>query len=321
MAPDIFIHKRGIVMHVILGAGGVIGNELARNLYGLTDRIRLVSRHPRPVNTNDQVFAADLTHADQVFEAVRGANVAYLTAGLPYKISVWRRFWPAIMSNVIEACKRHRVKLVFFDNVYAYGRVDGWMTETCPLSPVSEKGKVRAQIARMLMDAVDKGSLDAMIVRAADFYGPGAELAFVHPLVFEKLKNGKTASWIANAHVPHSLTYTPDAGKATALLGNTDDAYNQVWHLPTHRDAPTGKAFIEKVAAAFGTRPKYSVLKKWMLIMAGPFNSIARESIEMTYQNEQDYLFDSSKFEKRFFPATPYDAGIRETVGSMRKRV
>ena len=35
----------------------------------------------------------------------------------------------------------------------------------------------------------------------------------------------------------------------------------------------------------------------------------------MLYQNDSDYLFDSSKFESRFrFAPTPYEEGIRETV-------
>ena len=49
------------------------------------------------------------------------------------------------------------------------------------------------------------------------------------------------------------------------------------------------------------------------------FNGIIRESVEMLYQNDSDYLFDSSKFEKAFdFKATPYSQGIRETVESMK---
>jgi len=30
--------------------------------------------------------------------------------------------WPRVMSNTIEACKRARAKLVFFDNVYSTAR-------------------------------------------------------------------------------------------------------------------------------------------------------------------------------------------------------
>jgi nucleoside-diphosphate-sugar epimerase len=134
-------------------------------------------------------------------------------------------------------------------------------------------------------------------------------------LVFENFENGKRAQWIANDRVKHSFTYTPDAGRATALLGNTESAYNQVWHLPTDRDALTGKEFIERTAKALGVEPRYSVLPKWMIRAAGIFNPLIRENAEMLYQNDSEYLFDSSKFDGAFeFETTPYERGIRESL-------
>ncbi|NCS88898.1 MAG: NAD-dependent dehydratase, partial [Ignavibacteria bacterium] len=128
--------------------------------------------------------------------------------------------------------------------------------------------------------------------------------------VFEKLKTHKTANWLANDSVKHSFTYVPDAGNATAVLGNTPTAYNQIWHLPTDKDALTGKEFIEKVAACYNANPKYTVLKSWMMKAAGLFNPLAKESVEMLYQYEYEYLFDSTKFEKAFFQPTSYQTGI-----------
>jgi len=301
-------------MQTILGSSGIIGTELAKNLTQYTDKIRLVSRSPKQVNPTDETMSADLINAEQVNEAVRGSEVVYLTVGLPYKLSVWEKYWPIIMTNVIDACKQHGAKLVFFDNVYMYGKVDGWMTEETPMNPRSKKGEIRARIARQLMDEVGKGNIKALIARSADFYGPHATNTFVYSMIFEKLKNGKKANWLVNDKVKHSHTYTPDAGKATALLGNTENAYNQIWHLPTDKNVLTGKQFIEKVAEAYHVKPKYAVMSKWMMKMAGLFNPLAKESIEMLYQNEYDYLFDSTKFEKAFFKATSYLTGIAEVV-------
>jgi nucleoside-diphosphate-sugar epimerase len=302
-------------MQTILGSGGIIGTELAKNLTQYTEKIRLVSRSPEQVNPTDETMSANLINAEQVNEAVKGAEVVYLTVGLVYKLSVWEKQWPAIMTNVINACKQHDAKLVFFDNVYMYGKLDGWMTEETPMNPCSKKGEIRARIAQQLMDEVSKGSLTALIARSADFYGPNAMTTFVHSMVFEKLKNGKKAYWLVNDKVKHSHTYTPDAGKATSLLGNTERAFNQIWHLPTDRNVLTGQEFIEKVAQAYHVKPKYSVMRKWTMKMAGLFNPLAKESIEMLYQNEYDYLFDSTKFEETFFKATPYETGIKKIVG------
>jgi len=306
-------------MQTILGAGGVIGVELARNLPRFTDRIRLVSRNPAKVNPGDEAFPADLLNADAVHRAVEGSDVVYLAVGLPYKLKVWREQWPVLMRNVIDACIKHQAKLVFFDNVYVYGRVGGRMTEATPIRPVSKKGMVRAGLHSMIMDEVGRGRLTALIARSADFYGPHTPLSFVHVMVFERLKKGKKAQWMVNDRVKHSLTYTPDAGRATAILGNTAGAFGQIWHLPTDRNALTGKEFIEKAAREFGVEPKHAVLPKGTIRLVGLFNGVVRESVEMLYQNDSDYLFDSSKFEAAFaFTPTTYEQGIKETVRSMR---
>ncbi|MHB9014414.1 MAG: NAD-dependent epimerase/dehydratase family protein, partial [Ignavibacteriaceae bacterium] len=62
----------------------------------------------------------------------------------------------------------------------------------------------------------------------------------------------------------------------------------------------------------------YMVLKKWMLQMTGLFNPIIKEYVEMLYQQEYDYLFDSSDFENHFFKATDYHSGIIQIIDSSK---
>src|SRR5260221_713368 len=309
-------------MQTILGANGVIANNLAKTLPHYTDKIRLVSRHPKKVNASDELKSADLLNKDQVASAVEGSEVAYLTAGLTYNIDVWRKQWPAIMGNVIDACKKHNSKLVFFDNVYCYGRVNGWMTEETPVRPSSRKGEVRAAISRMILEEVKQGNLTALIARAPDFYGPHTPLSFLNVMVFENYSKGKKAQLLISDRYKHSLIYTPDAGQATAMLGNTSSAFNQVWHLPTDNHTLTMKEIVEQAAAAFGVKPAYMVLQRWMLQLAGLFNGVIKESVEMLYQNDSDYLFSSSKFDKAFdFKTTRYPEGIVETAKSYGKEL
>ncbi|MDD5362724.1 MAG: NAD-dependent epimerase/dehydratase family protein [Ignavibacteria bacterium] len=301
-------------MQTILGAGGVIGIELAKTLPEYTDKVRLAGRNPRAVNGDEELVKCDLTNYEQTLSAVEKSDIVYLTAGLEYKYDVWKEYWPKIMDNVIVSCRKHRAKLVFFDNVYMYGKVEGWMTENTPVNPVSRKGVIRAEIADALMKETTRGNLRALIARSADFYGPGAGNTFLKMLVFDKLKEKEKASWLGNAEVFHSFTYTPDAGKATALLGNTPDAYNQVWHLPTHRNAMSGHEVIEFAAHLLDAEPKYRVITKWMARMAGLFNPLVKEMVEMMYQYESDYLFDSTKFENVFFKPVSYEEGIEKCV-------
>ncbi|MDY0076980.1 MAG: NAD-dependent epimerase/dehydratase family protein [Bacteroidales bacterium] len=301
---------------VILGSGGSIGTLLAKELVRFKTAIRLVARNPQPVNATDEVRKANLLDPQQVLEAVEGCSVAYLTVGLPYKASVWEQQWPLIMTNVIDACKKHNCKLVFFDNVYMYDPEQiSLMTEETPIAPTSAKGKVRAKIAQMLMDEVKSGNLQALIARSADFYGPGKINSMLNETVLKNFANGKKANWLGRLDVKHAFTYVPDAAKATAMLGNAKDVWGQVWHLPTAPEPLTGLEWMENIAAEMGATCKYNLSGKGLLKVMGWFVPFLGELPEMLYQYDRDYVLDSSKFERRFsFEPTPYVKGIRETV-------
>ncbi len=305
-------------MHTLLGAGGVISIELVKELRKNNQPYQLVSRTPRP-SAGERWVAADLTNSQDVKKAVSGSSVVYLLAGTKYDINVWKEFWPVAMRNAIEACKYSNAKLIFFDNVYAYGHVKGPMTESCPYQPVSKKGEVRAAIATQLMDAGRAGDLRAIIARAADFYGPKYEKSFFNVMVLDRLAKGKSPQWMMNDQAVHSFCYTPDMGEALLLLAMNDDAYNQVWHLPAAAPPLTGKQIIEMAAKIFNRPAKYSTLSKWMIGMAGIFDHNIKEAVEMLYQNKYDYIFDSSKFETAFkTKATPYEVGLRESAASYK---
>ena len=302
-------------MQTILGANGVIGRALSRELSSRTDRIRQVSRAPKRMHPTDDLVSADLLDAKATADAIAGSSLAYLVAGLKYDSRVWEEQWPTVMRNAIEACKRHDSALVFLDNVYAYGRVDGVMTEDTPYNPCSRKGDVRARIATMFMDEVKRGELRGMIVRSADFYGPGAVLSVTHATVTERLKARKTPQWLGNPKAIHTLTYTADVGRTLALLGSTAMAYGQVWHALTSHEPMTGERYV-RIACELSGRPYgLRVPSRWMLRLLGMFVPIVRENMEMLYQFEHDYRFDSGKFERAFgLTAAPYREGIAATL-------
>ena len=303
-------------MITILGAGGAIGSELVKELVLKKSPVRLVGRNPQPV-AGAETVAADLADLNQTVAAVAGSTVVHLLAGLKYDIKVWQALWPRIMRNTIEACKRAGARLVFFDNVYMYGRVSGPMTEETPFNPSSKKGEIRARIAQDLLSEVKAGNLTAMIARSADFYGPNAKTSVANILIFDKFAKRERASWLVNDSVPHSFTYTPDAARSLVVLAESETAWNQTWHVPTAPNPPTGKELIEAAAQELGVEPKYFVLRPFMIKMAGWFDPTTRELYEMLYQNDSPYLFDSTKFTKAFgIQATPYVDGIRLTASA-----
>ena len=305
--------------HTILGANGTIGSVLAKELTAYTNDIRLVSRNPKKVNATDELMPADLSDASQVDKAIAGSDVVYLLVGFDYNTKVWQEKWPALMKACIEACSKHKAKLVFFDNVYPYDKTEiEHMTENSKVNPPSVKGKVRASIAQMLMDAVAAGKLQGLIARSADFYGPGNERSFLIEVTVKNHLKGKKAQWFVNTDKTHTFTYTPDAAKATAILGNADDVWGQVWHLPTSKEKLTGKQWADAFATALNAPKGVSVLPLWFIKVLGWFVPFMREMPEMMYQYEQNYFFDSSKFEAKFnLKPTPVSEAIAQICKSV----
>ncbi|WP_134091147.1 NAD-dependent epimerase/dehydratase family protein [Olivibacter sp. XZL3] len=302
-------------LHTILGANGTIAQELLPVLLANNENVRLVSRNPKAVK-GVETRKADVLDYGQLATALEGSSVVYLVIGIQYDHKIWQRDWPVIMRNVIDVCKANGTKLIFFDDVYMYGRVEGIMTEETPYRPCSKKGKVRAAVARMLEQEMEAGTVEAAIARAVDFYGPGVtDKSAAGILVFANMKKGKRAQWFINADVPRSYNYTPDAARALYMLATHQEAMGQVWHLPSVQPALNGREFIRLAATYMHASNKVTVLPKWLLKVIGWFNPFMGEAYEMNYQDAYPFQFSSAKFENTFgFKPTPYEEGIRKTA-------
>jgi nucleoside-diphosphate-sugar epimerase len=307
-------------MQTILGAGGTIASDLVRELQTYTDKLRFVSRNPKKFRESDELFPADLSNPAVVDQAVAGSEIVYLMVGFEYSIKTWRSTWPPLVKAVIDACEKHKAKLVFFDNVYMYDpNTVGHMTELNPINPSSKKGKVRAEIANLILEAAKSGRIQALIARSADFYGPKNDKSFIIETVYKNFAKKKSAMILGRSDKIHTFTYTPDAAKATAILGNTPDAYNQVWHVPTDPAKLTGSQWVELFAKEMNVPNKFSTMPVWAIKLLGLFIPFMKEMGEMMYQYNHDYFFDSSKFEKRFgLKATPAAEAVRLTVAAYR---
>ena len=302
-------------LHTIIGAGGSIGSNLSNILIQNGESVRVVSRSGKH-NDGCDVRKANALNKAELSDALEGSSIAYLLIGIQYKASVWESDWPVIMQNTIDVCSEQEIPLIFFDNVYMYGLVNGVMTEETPFRPVSRKGILRAQIATMLLEAIKAGKVKAIIARSADFYGPYSEqMSFFHAMVLKNIIQGKQAQWMINGELPHSLTFTQDAAQALYLLSQDENCWNQTWHMPTAKPALTGNDLMNLSSNVLNKPKKSMIIPKWMLRILGIFIPVIKENMEMIYQVSEPYIFGSDKFEKHFnFMPTSYEEGIKKSI-------
>jgi nucleoside-diphosphate-sugar epimerase len=301
-------------MQTILGINGITGKLLAEVLVKRGYKVRGVSR--RPFLGNWEHVSADVLNPQSLEKAIEGSEVVYFCVGLDYNIKVWQRDWLPMLESVIVSCINHKAKLVFLDNVYMYGLVKGEMTEQTPMNPTSKKGEVRKAVAEKLLDAFKNRGLKGCIARSADFYGPDCEKSMLTATVFENLAKGKTAQLLGNPDKIHSYTFTEDIAKSMATLGLDNRAEGQVWHLPTTKNPLSGKKMVELIAQNMGEKPKMMGMGNFMVRLLGLFIPILKEIHEMMYQYNNDYVFNSDKYERTFGDVSPlsYEAGIAKTA-------
>jgi nucleoside-diphosphate-sugar epimerase len=307
-------------LHLVVG-DGVVGRAVVEELARQGLPHALASRTP-PDPCPWPHRRVDALDAAALLAATAGASHVYVTLGLAYDSRVWQRDWPPIVEHFIAAARQHGFKLVFFDNVYAYGppplRVP--MTEDHPQQPSSRKGRVRQALGERLMQAARLEGVRLVIGRSADFYGPGVRNSLLYQAAIQRQLQGKAAQWLGSPDRPHSYTYVPDAARALVRLALDEGAEGRAWHLPTAAPAPTSRQLLQMSARLLGAPAEVGVMPGWLLALLKPFVPVLREVDEMRYQTEHDYVFSSAAFEQRRpdLRATPYDEGMAAMVASLR---
>jgi nucleoside-diphosphate-sugar epimerase len=302
-------------LHVLFGTGPV-GRASARELVKRGKVIKMVNRSgkkPEGVPESVTVMAGDVFNAALTTELAQGATHVYQCTNPAYH--EWVEKFPPLQANTMEAAARAGAKYILMENVYMYGDTNGQpIREDLPYNATNKKGSLRARMANDVIAAHQSGKVRAAIARASDFYGPGVLGSAAGERMFGFAVEGKAASAAGNLDAKHSYTYIDDVGKALAILGDSDEALGQVWHVP-NAEPTTTRQFINLIFEELGQPAKMSTMSKPMLRLAGLFIPDAREMVEMMYEFEKDFVVDGSKFAKAFgVTATPYRAGIKETV-------
>ena len=301
-------------LSVVLGAGGGAGQAVVRQLVAQGKPVRAVTRSGEgDWPDGAEPVRADAANPDAAREVCAGAAVVYHCVNVPYPR--WTETLPGVMDSVIAAAEAVDAALVYCDNLYGYGPVDGPITEDSPRRAEGAKGRLRNRLTDTLLEAHAAGRVQAMIGRGSDFFGPGATNTMAGQLVFPASVAGKKAHWVGALDQPHSLNYVDDFARGLITLGTSPRAAGEIWHIPPN-GSPTGRELIEMAFAAAGTEPRIGLYPRWMMRLVSVFSREMREILEVLHQFEDPWILDGSKYTGTFgdLELTPMREAVAKTV-------
>ena len=300
-------------LHVVLGASGALGSAIVHHLVeaeGLPVRAvaRDVNKAAEMLPEGVEIVACDVADCEGLLAACRGAGVIYNCVYVPNDIR-------EVTANALEAARQAGARLVQPSNGLVYGPLRQVpATEDHPQAPTSRRGMLRKEIEMTLLWAHERGEVAVVLPRLPTFYGAHVRGTFIG-MIFEAAYKGRRATWLGRLDMPHDLVYLPDVAAACVLLALNDQAYGQAWHIPGPGPL-TGRAFIERVFAAFGKPPKIGTWPRGLFRLLGLFSSQVAEIGEVIYQFEQPFILDGKKFAAAYpdFAYTSHDVGIVDTA-------
>ena len=299
-------------LHVVAGLGAV-GRAVINELLERGLPVRAIARRPVAGLPRDvDLVQADVTDPDAARRAMTGAAVVYHVASAPYHR--WPELLPPLMRGVLDGAASTGARIIYADNLYAYGSVDGPLTEDLPSRAAGPNGRVRAALADRLMEAHAAGTVRATIGRASDYYGPWGRQSTAGERLFEPALAGKTTRVLGDPDLPHTFTYLGDFARGLVTLGTHHEALGEVWHLPSAETLST-REFARLVFEAARQPLKLGVMPSPLLTALALVSPTLRAVREQQYQRDRPWVVDHSKFAKVFgVEVTPHQAAVADTL-------
>jgi nucleoside-diphosphate-sugar epimerase len=300
-------------LHVIIGRGGT-ARRTAQLLAAAGDQVRMASRSGAgPDHPNIENVALDALDTDGLADLAKGAATVINCAMPAYH--TWPETVPPLFGSILTATERAGADYVMLSNLYAYGPVDGPVTEETPLTATGPKGGVRARMWHEAKAAHDAGRLRVTEVRAGQFLGAGAVSLFTL-LVLPKVVAGQLALVPSSLDHRHSFAYLGDVARTLVAVARDDRSWGRPWLTPTI--TATVRELAGRAAERAGApEPRLAELTDREVALLGLTDPFWNEIPETRYMDTGRFLADPSYTEKTFgLAATPVDEVVGDMLGA-----
>ena len=275
---------------LVLGATGGVGGAIARALADHGWTVRAMVRDPAKAKaawsatgTMPEFVSGDaMIREDVVRAATDGGPVqAIVHAVNPPGYRDWDKLVLPMIDNTVAAARAAGgARVVLPGTVYNYDPATTPVIDAgTPQTATSRKGRIRVALEQRLADAAP--DVPSLIIRAGDFFGPGARSSWVGQAMVKLGKPVRKVTSLAPG-VPHAYAYLPDLAETFAQLLDRPDRlspfecvqFEGLW------DAD-GRTMLEAIRAALGRDVPEKSFPWWLMRLAAPFGGFPREAVEI----------------------------------------
>lgn len=271
---------------LVLGATGGVGGAVARAMLARGWTVTALVRDPARAaaawgaSTPPEWRRGDAMNRADVVAAAAGSGVI-IHAVNPPGYRKWDRLVLPMLDNTLAAARGAGARIVLPGTLYNYDpATTPVVDEETPQRPRGRKGAIRVEMETRLAQAAPE--VRSLIVRAGDFFGPGAGQSW-----FAQALAKPPLARIVNPGTPgvgHAWAFLPDLAEAILrLLDLPPDHLRPCERLqfPGHHDADGG-GMVAAIRRASG-RPDLPERRfPWGLMRAlAPFGGFPREVMEV----------------------------------------
>jgi len=308
---------------LILGATGGIGGAVARTLQARGWAIRALHRDAAKVSSKSPDYEwvqGDAMKAGDVLAAAQGASLI-VHAVNPAGYRNWGTLVLPMIDNTIAAAKAVGATVLLPGTIYNFGP-DAFplLHEKSPQNPVTAKGKIRAEMEHRL-EAASQAGVRVIIVRAGDFFGPGAANSWFSQGLVTPGKPVTTVTYPGRKGTGHQWAYLPDVAETMARLVDRREtlAPFAVYHMQGFWDED-GTRMVAAIRRASGNPDmKVKAFPWWMMPFVSPFVPLLKELREMRYIWQEPLRMPNDRLIAAIGaePWTPIDEAVRASLADL----
>ena len=307
---------------LVLGATGGIGSGIAAALllhgWRVRGMIRKAAKIPGESPVGIEWITGDAMRRDDVVGAAQGVSII-VHAVNPPNYGNWETLVLPMIDNTIAAARSAgNARVVLPGTIYNFDPAATPVIDADTVQqPKSRKGLIRVALEERLRQAAPE--VPSLILRAGDFFGPGARSSwFAQAMV----SPGKPLRRIVDpATGPgHSWAYLPDLAETFARLLDAPGSLRpfevlQFEGLCDH----DGTRMVEAIRRASGRRLRVFRFPWWLMRIAGLFGGFPREAAEIAPYWRHPVRLDNTRLQALLGqePRTPLDVAVTETLAAL----